>query len=90
MNLNLIPDFGPLMSLAVLAGLVLTVVVHIAFAFAVYRDAATTVQTRTVWFVSPFIWGVATLLGGVFVAGVFWALHYSTLRVREKAEAEEP
>lgn len=55
---------------------VLTVLVHIIFAWAVYRDAE---HQRTPIFVGPEIWGLATLLGGVVTAGIYWALHHSCL-----------
>jgi hypothetical protein len=85
MNPNLGPELAPLMMAIGIAGFVLMVIVHVAFAVGVYRDATTTLQTRTVWFVSPFIWAVATLLGGVLVATAFWVVHYSRLRPLARA-----
>ena len=89
MNLNLGPEYAPLMMLIAVAGVVLTVIIHIAFAVGVYRNASTTLQTRTVWFVTPFIWAMATLLGGVFVATAFWAIHYSRLHAPSRASPIE-
>jgi len=55
-----------------------TFLVHLAFAFAVYLDARD--QDRPTIFVGALTWGLATLLGGVVVAALYWAMHHSTLR----------
>ena len=55
---------------------VLTVPIHIAFAAAVYRD---TKRLQTPIFLSPGLWCVATLVGGVITAGIYWAMHHSRL-----------
>ena len=63
------------------AFVIITLVVHIAFAMAVSSDA-TRSQERGEGpvFVSPTIWMLATLLGGVVTAVLYWAVHHSTLR----------
>lgn len=55
---------------------VLTVLVNILFALAVYRDAK---RLRVRIFVGPGIWCLATLIGGVVPATLYWALHHSRL-----------
>lgn len=55
---------------------VLTIIIHITFAVAVYRDAK---RLETPIFVESGIWLIATLVGGVFVAAIYWALHHSRL-----------
>lgn len=54
---------------------VLALIVHIAFASAVHKDA----QVRAVKFVTPGIWGLATLIGGVLTAALYWLIHHSSL-----------
>ncbi len=36
-------------------------------------------QGRPPWFVSTEIWALATLVGGVFVAAIYWLIHHSAL-----------
>ena len=62
-------------------------VVHTSFAMAVYFDAERLrkLQRRTI-FVSSGIWVLAALIGGVVVAGIYWAIHHSALRPLELRE----
>ena len=55
---------------------VVTAIIHITFAVAVYRDAK---SMATPIFVGSVIWMLATLIGGVFVAAIYWAMHHSSL-----------
>ena len=78
-------DTGFLMTLApvsVLWGIiaaVLVILVRIVFAIAVYRDAVRLDRTRTLIITGPVIWGIATLIGGVITAAIYWAMHHSRL-----------
>lgn len=69
----------------------LTFVVQVVFAAAIFKDAS---ERRTsgllVWFVHPFFWAAATLVGSVFVAAIYWAIHYSTLAPPEKPPTRQP
>lgn len=58
-----------------------TAFVHIAFSVGVYGDAIKQQEQKPLGtaFVGPFFWAIAVLLGGVFVAGVYWLLHHSSL-----------
>lgn len=55
-------------------------VLHLVFASAVARDTGklTRLGQRPV-LVSGATWAFTTLIGGVFVAAIYWILHYSTL-----------
>ena len=58
---------------------VITAVVHIAFAIALFRDATYLRAPRKPIFVGRIIWFLATLVGGVFVAAIYWVMHHSRL-----------
>ena len=64
---------------------VLWIYVHIRFAIAVYEDAAR--HEAGTLLVSSGMWTLATLLGGIFVAVVYWAMHHSILRRRTRAQS---
>ena len=57
--------------------MVLTVIVHWCFAVAVFLYARK--LPRGPILVLPIVWSIATLLGGVFVALVYWVIHHSRL-----------
>ena len=75
---GIFPGFGIWIGLTWL----LTAVVHIGFAFAVLSDAGTLSgqNGRRSVLVGTELWALATLLGGVFVAALYWLLHHSSLR----------
>lgn len=73
----------PLIAYANIIILVLTVLIHVALAGAVARDASRLQLEppyRGTVLVGFVVWGVATLIGGVFVAVIYWLLNRSTLR----------
>jgi hypothetical protein len=79
----------------VLAIGVLTAVVHVAFAIAVLIDAGNLERLfrRRTFFVGGLLWALATLLGGVIVAAIYWLMHHSTLgfwRPPRRSDAEDP
>lgn len=55
----------------------LVAVVHVSFAVAVFLNARR--LPRKPILVLPIVWALATLLGGVFVAAVYWVMHHSRL-----------
>jgi hypothetical protein len=62
-----------------IAVVILTALIHIVFAIAVYRDATRLDRVRTLIIAGPAIWGIATLIGGVITAAIYWAMHHSRL-----------
>ena len=64
-----------------------TMFVHITFACGVLLDSRRHVREsqRATFLVPGFVWALATLVGGVVVAGIYWAIHYSTLRPQGSA-----
>lgn len=65
---------------------ILTAIVHLTFASAVFRDAQ---RNRNRIFVLPGVWFIATLLGGVFVAAAYWVMHHSSLNQANTNTTEE-
>ena len=84
MNFNLPPDIAPIGILVVIAFWIAIVIIHIMFAIAVYRDAASLhhIGYGTV-FARPFVWCLLELIGGVFLAGIYWVIHHSNFRRTE-------
>lgn len=62
-----------------IAAAVFGILIKIVFAIAVYRDAVHLDRTRALIIVGPGIWCIATLLGGVIPAAIYWAMHHSRL-----------
>ena len=62
-----------------LASVLLTVIVHLAFAFAVGKDAGNLPRNRKPYFAGKTIWFLGVLLGGPLLAGVYWIMHHSTI-----------
>ena len=89
-NVNAVP--GGALVIGVIPSILAIVafVIHIVFARAVYRDATTRRDSgRQLWFVSPLMWGGATLLGSALAAAVYWLMHYSTLATTQTLVIEE-
>ena len=62
-----------------ICSVIIVTIVHIAFAVAVFRDATYLPSRRKPIFVGRIIWFLATLIGGVFVVGIYWVMHHSRL-----------
>ena len=74
-------EFGGAGALFVLLVLFLTLIVHVAFALAVLRDANRLSAAGTEpTLVTPIVWALGTLLGGVLSAAIYWLIHHSTLK----------
>jgi hypothetical protein len=95
-NINTYGDAGVifpnLVGLWALAATLLTALIHVAFAWAVLDDAGVIwrIERRKTLFVSGGLWALATLLGGVLVAGLYWAMHHSTLRPETRPASMRP
>ena len=87
--------WGQVVGLWAVGVAILTVLIHIVFAIAVYRDATRLDHTRALIIVGPGIWCIATLIGGVITAAIYWAMHHSRLNpdipiaATETTETEE-
>ena len=68
----------PVGAIAICAS-VITLIVHIAFAIALFRDATNLPADRKPIFVGPMIWFLGALVGGMFVAAIYWVMHHSRL-----------
>lgn len=56
--------------------------VHLVFAGAVARDSGQLLKRGIpTQLVSGIIWAFATLIGGVFVAAIYWLLHHLNFRM---------
>lgn len=75
------------MYVSVLLFWLLTAIVHVGFAFAVAADSGLLWRhfRRNTFLVSGWLWALATLLGGVFIAGIYWLVHHSNLRPQQPA-----
>jgi hypothetical protein len=78
-----------LMALWVIAVWVITAVVHVGFACAVLIDTGHMERRLRCkpFLVGGIMWALATLLGGVFVAAIYWLIHHSTLRPAQQVDA---
>ncbi|HSI14498.1 MAG TPA: hypothetical protein VK961_20780 [Chthoniobacter sp.] len=86
MNFFLTPG---MMSFWIIGVWIITAIVHVGFAAAVLADAGMMPHKlrREPILVGGVIWALATLLGGVFVAVVYWLVHHSTLCPSQRTDA---
>ena len=78
---NIGGEMAGLFAILALVGLLVGAIVHIVFALGVYHSATNRTGMSGPQLVPSGIWALATLLGGVFVATAFWAIHHSSLAV---------
>ena len=77
---NLIPNMNAQLQSIHIIILIINALIHVIFAGAVARDAGSlTQQNRSTHLVSPMTWAAATLIGGVFVAVLYWFMHHINL-----------
>ena len=68
-----------LIGVVAIGSIVIVIIVHISFAIAVFRDATYLPSPRKPISVSPIIWFLAILLGGIFITTLYWIMHHSRL-----------
>ena len=57
--------------------LIINAILHVIFAGAVARDAGQLhKQARHTYLVSSMTWAFATLVGGVWIAAIYWFMHH--------------
>ncbi len=86
-------QFQALSSFVVLIWIV-SAVVHFTFSVAVLFDGLALVENARrsdekasgTALVHPRFWALAVIVGGVFVAAVYWLMHHSTLVVKDRTE----
>jgi hypothetical protein len=63
-------------------------IVNTTFAIGVYIDADEMFKytNSKTFIVGKGIWAFAALLGGVFVVGIYWLIHYSTLNPNKNSQ----
>ena len=72
--------------LLALVWMVVVVVVHVSFSVTIFVDASALARKRGyTTFVSPIIWSLAALMGGVLAVLVYWIIHHSSLN-RDRPE----
>lgn len=86
MSFNVMQYFnGPMETLSFIL-LALNAILHVVFAGAVAKDAGDLTKTGfKLALVSSMTWAFATLIGGVFVAVVYWVIHHSNLTINTRA-----
>ena len=89
MIFNSVNPFAQAPAALALLVMVLTFIVHVCFATAVVQDIRRGRQEgRNPWLVGTEIWALATLLGGVFVVGIYWLMHHSSLNMQNRSPYE--
>lgn len=80
LNSDQVMAFGLIWNILPIIGAVL---VHLAFSAAVFNDANRLQKEHdSLVFVNSWLWSLAVLVGGVFVALAYWVIHHSTMAKR--------
>jgi hypothetical protein len=82
LNITVADQFGGLAIAFTVLSWLLMAVVNVSFAFGVWFDSGEIRRAGRgrLFLVGPAVWALATLFGGVFVASLYWVIHYSSLR----------
>ena len=77
---QLVNQFSGLVQHGSMIIFLLNIVLHICFAGGVARDINRLSKLGVApQLFSSWVWVLATLIGSVFVAGIYWFMHHSTL-----------
>jgi hypothetical protein len=77
LNSGQVMAFGLMWNILPIIGAIL---VHLAFSAAVFNDANKLQRDHgSLAFVNSWLWSLAVLVGGVFVALAYWVMHHSTI-----------
>jgi len=70
---------------------ILTAVINISFAIGIYADADDLLKHtgKRTFLAAKEVWALAALLGGVFVAGIYWVIHHSALNPNRINQIEQ-
>ena len=80
MTIPLAHSFNNIIQSISLIMLVIHAVLNVIFAGAVAKDGGEITKAGFhTQIVSPMTWAFATLIGGVFVAAVYWLIHHAKL-----------
>ena len=77
-----LPNMGILWIILICAFWLLAAIIHISLAIGVLEDTERLHKNehRRTFLVGGNIWALATLLGGIITAAIYWAIHHSNLR----------
>lgn len=80
---------GPMQTLSLML-LLINGILHVIFAGSVAKDGGSLTKSGSnTCLVSGLTWAFATLVGGVFVAAIYWFIHHSTLTRTTLLRGEE-
>ena len=83
-------SFGQMMYPFAMLVSLMQMFLHLMLALGVYPAASDrAIRGRKLWFVGAGLWAFATLIGGIFTAGMYWVMHQSTLSPAGDADSDE-
>ena len=86
---DIFQDYAAQLQTLSLLLMIINALIHLIFAGGVAKDAGLMLKMgQKTALVSGSVWAFATLIGGVFVAAIYWFIHHSNLtrpQIREKS-----
>ena len=68
------------MELVILSVGLISFIVQIGLAVAIFADASTIGTHRLPLGIGPWLWAWATLVAGIIAVGIYWLIYHSSLR----------